>query len=98
MSRELLAGRLTPTEIIGRHLYDEAFAAHGREVASWYESLSTEQREAEAERAREHLDGLARDEVQTPTAGTPWRARRQETDEDEEDLSLRETWRRKPKR
>lgn len=67
MARELLAGRMTPVDVLTTRAYDEALAPGAEALTSWYASTSEEDREAAASSGRAELVRLTEDEL----AGVP---------------------------
>lgn len=80
MARELLAGRITPREVMTSSSYAAALEPGVAQFQEWYGGLSDEQRAEQEELGRSALERLA-NEPETP----PVRARRQNPPEGYED-------------
>ncbi|MDX8033279.1 hypothetical protein SK803_23930 [Lentzea sp. BCCO 10_0856] len=80
MARELLAGRITPREVMTSSSYASALEPGVAQFQEWYGGLSDEQRAEQEELGRAALDRLA-GEPETP----PARTRRQNPPEGYED-------------
>lgn len=80
MARELLAGRITPREVMTSSSYASALEPGVAQFQEWYGGLPDEQRAEQEELGRAALDRLA-NEPETP----PVRARRQNPPEGYED-------------
>ena len=91
MARELLAGRMTPAQVINTRAYDEALGAGSEALASWYASTSEEDRQAAAEQGRAELVRLTEDELAGVPDGPPAEPRRPRAPEPDEDMT-EQTW------
>ncbi|MEV6239802.1 hypothetical protein [Lentzea sp. NPDC051838] len=89
MAKELLAGRLTPAQILSSRAYDEALGPGAEALSSWYATTSEEERQAKAEQGHAELVRLAEDE---PVPSKP-RFRAPEPDQDmTEQTWSRDSW------
>lgn len=91
MAGELLAGRMTPAQVISTRAYDEALGAGSEALASWYAGTSEEDRQAAAEQGRAELVRLTEDELAGVPAGSPAAPRRPRAPEPDEDMT-EQTW------
>lgn len=80
MARELLAGRISPREVMTSSSYASVLEPGVAQFQQWYGSLSDKQRAEQEELGRAALERLA-DEPETPQV----RARRQNPPEGRED-------------
>jgi hypothetical protein len=82
MARELLAGRISPREVMTSSSYASALEPGVAQFQQWYGRLSDEQRAEQEECGRAALDRLA-NEPETP-AVRAWRQNLPEGHEDED--------------
>lgn len=87
LARELLAGRMTPADVLTTRAYDEALGPGAEALTSWCATTSEEDRAAAAAQGRAELVRLTEDEL----AGVPDGPVGQVVPEPDEDLSER-TW------
>lgn len=94
MAKGVLAGHLSPRDVLLSGTYDEALASASSGFTAWYGELAEDDKEAVAERGRESLDSLAREVL----LGKPSRSggrdehKSADVDRDEDDDEPPQSW------
>jgi hypothetical protein len=88
LAQELLAGHVTPRQIVTSQLYADVLEGGTNDFSTWYGALSEEERDAEATNGQQATRQLA-DELPTEPPTGPGRRHRGENDDDVEDFSDR---------
>jgi hypothetical protein len=84
LARELLAGHVTPRQIVSSQLYANVLETGTNEFSAWYGSLSEDEKATEAAKGEQATRNLA-----DPTSTPPAKRNRSVSEENTEDFSER---------